>query len=204
MLSIGLFLSLVSMSLAIDLPGISNNTQCVFMPSTKLFTCSFGDHKVECPAVANFSVFDPTTYHIFGIGKLDAKFVDTPVEKVYYSLYPRAFDNTTYVSTTVGSNIVNLYYGENFVYYGIRVIDLTCFKHIFDLFGGITDYHVVNVGATPVSLIGEVLYSDSTVQKRWLLGYGFGMGFPYYGWGGLGLGMGGLGMGLGFPGLWWG
>lgn len=195
MLSVGLFLTLVSMSLAVEVPGFFNNTQCVYVPTTHLFTCQYGETKLECPAVANFTVF-PTPYHLFGIGKLVETFVGKPVEGVFFSLYPRNFDNVTYVSSVFGTEEVVLYYGETFVKYGIRVTDLACFKQIYELFFGITDYHVIKVGTVPVSLIGEVLVSDTTVQKRWLWGYGFGYGFPYYGWGGM--------YGLGYPGLWWG
>ena len=45
-----------------------------------------------------------------------------------------------------------------------------------------------------VPLIGEVLVLDKHVQKRWLWGYGWGLGA--WGWGGWGFPMGGLG--------WWG
>lgn len=199
MLAIGLLLALASSSLAVEVPGFFNNTQCVYTPGTHKFTCQFGESKVECPAVANFTVFGPTVYHLFGIGKLPETFVGKPADTVYFGLYPRGFDNVTYVSSTFGTEEVVLYYGENFVHYGIRVTDVGCFKQIIGLFGGITDYHVVKVGTVPVSLIGEVLFSDSTVQKRWLWGYGFGYGYPYYGWGGWG-GM----YGMGYPGYWWG
>jgi hypothetical protein len=198
MLSVGLFLTLVSMSLAVEVPGFFNNTQCVYVPSSHMFTCSYGETKLECGAVANFTVYGDKPFHLFGIGKLLETFVGKPAETVFFNLYPRAFDNVTYVSTTFGTEEVNLYYGENFVNYGIRITDLGCFKQIVELFGGITDYHAVKIGTTTVSLIGEVLYSDSTVQKRWLWGYGFGYGYPYYGWGGM-YGMGGLGYGG-----WWG
>jgi hypothetical protein len=200
MFSIGIFLTLVSLSLAVEVPGFFNNTQCVYVPSSRTFTCQYGEHKVECSAVSNFTLFGTTTYHLFGIGRLGETFVNSPVDSVYFSLYPRGFDNVTYTTSTVGTHETVLYYGENFVHYGIRVLDVGCFKQIFELFGTITDYHVVTVGTTPVSLIGEVLISDSTVQKRWLWGYGFGYGYPYYGWGGWG-GMYGMGY---YPGLWWG
>lgn len=197
-------LALVSAAAAVEVPGFFNNTQCVYTPTTHHFTCQFGETKVECPATANFTVFGTTHYHLFGIGKLAEVFVGKPADTVYFGLYPRGFDNVTYVSSTFGTEEVVLYYGENFGHYGIRVTDLGCYKQIIALFGGITDYHVVKVGVLPVSLIGEVLFSDSTVQKRWLWGYGFGYGYPYYGWGGMG-GWGGYGMGYGgWGGYGWG
>jgi hypothetical protein len=195
MLSIGLILTLVSVSLAVETPGFYNNTQCVYTTSTKTFSCQYGERKVECPAVTNFTVFGTTHYHLFGISKLP--------ETTFFGLYPRGFDNVTYTSYKFGTHEVVLYYGENFEHYGVRVTDLECYNTIVNLFTLITDYHVVTVGSTPVSLIGEILISDSTVQKRWLWGYGFGYGFPYYGWGGWG-GLGYGGLGFGYPGYWWG
>jgi len=190
------------MSAAVEVPGFFNSTQCVYLPTTRTFTCSFGERRVECTAVSNFTVFGTTPYHLFGIGRLAETFVNTPVTTYQFGLYPRGFDNITYVSSVVGTKPVVLYYGETFVNYGIRVVDPVCFGQIVELFGTVTDYHVVTIGSTPVSLIGEVLYSDSTVAKRWLWGYGFGLGYPYFGWGGL---YGGLyGLGLGYPGLFWG
>ena len=202
MFSIGLLLALISVSAAVEVPGFFNSTQCVYLPTTRTFTCSFGERRVECSAVANFTVFGPTKYNLFGIARLAETFVNAPATTVNFALYPRSFDNITYVSSTVGTSPVVLYYGETFSNYGIRVIDPVCFGQIVELFGTVTDYHVITVGSTPVSLIGEVLYSDTTVAKRWLWGYGFGLGYPYFGWGGMG--MYGLGMGLGYPGLFWG
>jgi hypothetical protein len=203
MFTIGLVLALISLSAATELPGFVNNTQCVFIPTTRTFTCQFGERKIECPAVANFTLFGPTTYHLFGIGQVPT----TTGPTTTFPLYPRAFDNVTYVTGTVGTHTTVLYFGETFTHYGIRVTDPTCFGQIVQFFSTIADTHAITVGTTPVNLIGEILYSDSTVTKRWLWGYGFGLGYPFYGWGGWGgYGLGyGLGYGgFGYPGYWWG
>lgn len=186
MLSIGLVLTLVSLAAAVEVPGFFNHTQCVFVPTTHTFTCSYGERRVECSAVANFTNTD-VNYHLFGIERVNSTF---------FNLFPRPFDNGTYI----GGFGFGLYTGEPF-HYGIRVVQSSCFAQIVDLFSVITDYRTVTVGGvlSPVSLIGEILYSDSTVQKRWLWGYGFGLGYPYYGWGGLYGGLYGY-----YPGYWWG
>jgi len=210
MLTIGLVLTLLGAAMAVEMPGFVNNTHCVYLPTTKTFSCQLFDQTVECSAIANFSVFGPeTTYHVFGIQKLRDTFTTgTPAVATYtYYLYPRSFDNTTYVSATYGTEDVVFYYGETFVHYGIRVLDLPCFERFVHLFGTVTDFHTVTVGTGTVDLIGEVLFNDAVVQKRWLYGYGFGYGYPYYGWGGYGgYGLGGFGYGgygMGYGG-WWG
>lgn len=193
MFSLGLVLSLVSLSMAVEMPGISNTTQCVFVPGTRTFTCAFGTRRVECSAVTNFTTPD---YHLFGIGS-------TPI-KGMYTLYPRALDNTTYVT---GDDFV-LYFAPNFVHTGIRVINEACFGELIGLFDMITDFHTLTIGGKSINLVGEILINDATVQKRWLWGYGYGMGWPYYGWGGwggygmgYGMGYGGFGYGLGYGGF---
>ena len=157
MFSIGLLLALISVSAAVEVPGFFNSTQCVYLPTTRTFTCSFGERRVECSAVANFTVFGPTKYNLFGIARLAETFVNAPATTVNFALYPRSFDNITYVSSTVGTSPVVLYYGETFSNYGIRVIDPICFGQIVELFGTVTDYHVITVGSTPVSLIGHAM-----------------------------------------------
>jgi hypothetical protein len=199
MLSIGLVLTLVSVAMAVDMPGFTNSTQCVFVPGTKTFSCQFGTTSVGCSAVTNFTVFGDVNYYVFGIETLGTGFTNMPVTGFFYNLYPRSFDNTTYLGTTFGGHKVVLYYGPNFVEYGIRVFDSDCFGRLVKLFGTVTDFHPITVGTTTVNLIGEVLVNDPVVvAKRWLYGYGFGYGYPYYGWGGWG------GYGLGYYGGYWG
>jgi len=200
MFSLGLVLSLLSLSAAVEMPGVSNTTQCVYMPGTKTFSCAFGSRRVECSAVTNFTT---PIYHLFGIGKLGSMFtVHSPVNTYTYTLYPRGLDNTTYVTSTD----FTLYYGPNYVYNGIRIVNEACYTELVGLFNTITEYHTVKVDATPVDFIGEILINDATVQKRWLWGFGYGLGWPYYGWGGwggMGYGMGyGLGFGYPFGGFW--
>jgi hypothetical protein len=125
---------------------------------------------------------------LFGIERLPVG-TDVPVEKALFHLYPRHVDNTTYLNYSVEidgtAHDLVLYYGENFVHYGIRILDETCFEKIYKVFTQVVDYHVIHL-ATPsesvsVSLLGEVLIHDSVVAKRWLYGYGY-WGYPYYGW----------------------
>jgi hypothetical protein len=194
MFQVGLVLSLFALSAAVEMPQVSNTTQCVYVPGTHMFSCQFGRRHVECSAVTNFTT---TTYHLFGIGRLGSMFTTkTPMNTYTYTLYPRALDNTTYVTSTD----FTLYYGPNFIYNGIRIVNEACYTDLVGLFNMIDEYHTVTVGTTPVDFIGEILINDATVQKRWLWGYGYGLGWPYFGWGGWGgLGFGGLGYGFGWP-----
>lgn len=199
MIPIGLVLTLVSVSLAVEVPGIVNSTHCVYLPGSRQISCQYFEQTVECSAVANFTVFGSQPYYLFGIERLRDVYSDGNVSSYQYYLYPRAFDNSTYLASSYNSQNLFLYYGENFSFYGIRVLDAQCFQRIYGLFNKVVDYYNVVVGGVQVPLIGEVLIRDEVVQKRWLFGYGFGYGYPYYGWGGLG----GL-YGFGYPYYWWG
>jgi hypothetical protein len=185
MLSIGLILVLASACYAVEVPlAGGNGTHCVYLPETHVFSCRSSDFTVECSAFANFSSL---SYHLFGIERLVN--TDVPVEETLFHLYPRHIDNTTYLNYTVefdgGFHRLVLYYGENFVHYGIRILDLKCFEKIYKVFTHVADYHVIHVTGpvepVEVSLLGEVLIHDSVVSKRWLYGYGY-WGYPYYGW----------------------
>lgn len=186
MLSIGLILVLASACMAVEvpLPG-GNGTHCVYLPETRVFSCRSSDFTVECSAAANFSSL---SYHLFGIERLVVD-KDVSVEKTVFHLYPRHVDNTTYLNYSMefdGSvHDLVLYYGENFVSYGIRILEEKCWEKIYKVFSQVVDYHVINVAGpvepVSVSLLGEVLIHDSVVTKRWLYGYGY-WGYPYYGW----------------------
>lgn len=190
MISIGLVLVLASLTHAIvEVPPVSNSTHCVYLPESRVFSCKSEELTVECNAVANFSTVG-SAYFLFGIEKVRDIFVDVPFEQVKFYLYPRSLDNSTYLNYTFELegkfHDFVLYYGENFVDYGIRVIDVACYEKIVRWFRPLVDFHVisltdVNVVPYNVSLIGEVLIHDKTVLKRWLYGYGY-WGYPYYGW----------------------
>jgi hypothetical protein len=167
---------------AAAVPPVVEGIQCAYLPETHMFSCKRGGKTVECGAVGNFSTFG---YHLFGIGKLGGD---------HFFLYPRNFDNTTYLPYQFGTGTGEfvLYHGDNFVHYGVRVTDSKCWTGLVGFFSTFTNFHTVTVGGTEVGLIGEVLVHDVTVTKRWLygfgwggwgypFGYGYGWGYPYYG-----------------------
>lgn len=165
-----------------------------------MLTCKTPTGEAECEAIANVSALGSKMFSIYGIGKLSTEIKDMKAESVRFFLYPRNIDNQTYFNYSVpieGSNVdLVLYYAEKFIDYGLRVTDLKCYERIVDMFSRSIENHVVRLESDllvkpEVSLIGEILCNDKTVQKRWL--YGYGWGYPYYGgWGYGGYGYGGL------------
>jgi len=187
----------------VELPASFNSTQCVYTPESKMFRCRGVSHDsvVECPAI--FEWEGVNSFSLFGLGFAEAG---------RYFLYPRSLDNSTYLNHTLltegGVRDLFLYFGDKMVEFGFRVTDLSCFERIVKL---ISVAPVVHIGELEselvvkpsVSLIGEVLLVDSQVTKRWLGGWGLGMGMGLWGMGGFGLGGWGFGgLGLGGLGLW--
>ena len=113
-----------------------------------------------------------------------------------YWLYPRKLDNSTYFNHTIKvGNVLSdlvLYYGDKFVEYGLRVTDLSCYDRLVGLFRESTMIHEVPLEESKIEvpLFGEILVMDKNVQKKWLYGYGWGLGSLGWGWGGLGYGLG--------------
>jgi len=191
-------------------PIVQNVTQCLYRPVDKVFGCRGVSGEVECPAVFEWPASGVPAYRVFGLGVVP-EFVDAKTELVRYWLYPRSLNNITYVNRTLvldgGVRDVFLYYGEKFVEYGFRVTDAKCFGRLIGLIRGSSVEHMLPIESDlvvkpVVPMIGEVLVYDKEVSKRWLYGYGFGLGLGGWGYGGLGyggLGYGGLGYGLGYP-----
>lgn len=188
-----------------------NVTQCVYRPEDKVIVCErvVGEEgrRVECPVVFEFPEQNHTvSFKVFGLGFVPELRDAMPLESVRYWLYPRQFDNNTYYSHTVivkdGINNLHLYYGEKRIenFYGFRVNDLKSYVRLVELLREGVEYMIPVEGLdsnSTVPMIGEVLVYDKDVSKRWLLGYGFGLGLGGWGYGGLGYG--GLGYGLWNP-----
>ena len=165
-----------------------NVTQCIFRPDTRILSCRGLTGDVECPAICESK--GEHSYRVFGLGFIP-ELVDAKPELTRYWLYPRSLDNVTYVNHTLlvdgVARDVFLYYGEKFVEYGIRVTEPICWSRLVGL---------IRASSTGVhSMIGEVLIYDKEVSKRWLWGYGWGLGYGGWGYGGLGYG----GLGYGYP-----
>ena len=148
-------------------------------------------------------------YRVFGLGFVP-EFVDVKSELVRYWLYPRSLDNVTYFNHTVivegAVRDLFVYYGERSVenVYGFRVTDSVCYGRLVGLFKGAVE-HMIPIESElvvkpVVPMIGEILVYDNFVSKRWLYGYGFGLGGLGWGYGGLGYGgLGYGGLGFGYP-----
>ena len=183
--------------------GVRNVTQCIYKPEEKILHCGGVGGDVQCPVIFEWPKSDVTLYKIFGLGIIP-EFVNGKTESVRYWLYPRSLENITYFNHTLivdgGIRNVVLYYCEKFVEYGFRVTDAGCFGRLVGLIKGSSVERMVPVLGdsgvkTTLPLIGEVLVYDKEVSKRWLYGYGFGLGYGGWGYGGLGYG----GLGYGYP-----
>lgn len=173
---------------------VYNVTKCIYTPSTQMISCRGLSEEIECPVV--FHATEEIVSRVFGLG-IVPELVDVVPEKVRYWLYPRQLDNITYVdhSVVVGgvTRPIVLYYGDEFIEYGLRVTDLKCYQRIVGLIrGSSTEREVIlDVPTKPVvRIFGEVLVMDKVVSKRWGWGYGWGLGGLYGGWGWRGLGWG--------------
>jgi len=197
--------------LAMDAPAEGmNSTQCIFKPEEKSVSCRGSVETVECSAVCDTSILGEkhnSKYSVFGIGMMSERDrVEGKIESVRYWLYPRKLDNSSYLNHSVvadNGRVVDVVVGcgERFVdVAGLRITDCRCYERLVRLFDDASRQpHMARLETEPtvvqeVPLIGEVLVLDKHVQKRWLWGYGWGLGA--WGWGGWGFPYGGLG--------WWG
>ena len=181
----------------------ANVTECIYRPVDKILSCRGLTGEVECPAVCESKGVQQHLYKIFGLGYVP-ELDDVKAELVRYWLYPRSLDNMTYynhsIITESGVRDIFLYYGDKFVEYGLRVTDLKCYERIVGLIKVSSVEHVVTLDSEleikpTVPLVGEILVFDKEVSKRWLYGYGWGLGLNRWGYGGLGYG----GLGYGYP-----
>jgi hypothetical protein len=169
---------------------IRNATQCVYKPTEKVFLCRGISGEVQCPAIFEWS--GEHRFNLFGLG-FAPDFVSADSKEVKglerFWLYPRSLDNnSTYLNHTLvvegGLRDLILYYGEKMIEFGFRVTDLSCYERIVKLIKVSPVEHIVELQSElvvkPVApLIGEVLYLDSQISKRWGFGWGWGLG----GWG---------------------
>jgi hypothetical protein len=186
-----------------------NSTQCIFKPEEKVVSCRGAVETVECSAVCDTSILGEkhsSKYSVFGIGMMTERDrIEGKIESVRYWLYPRKLDNSTYLNHSVvadNGRVVDVVVGcgDRFVdVAGLRITDCRCYERLVRLLDDASRQpHMARLETEPtvvqeVPLIGEVLVLDKHVQKRWLWGYGWGLGG--WGWGG---------WGWPYGGLWWG
>jgi len=192
--------------MSMDLPAGMNSTQCIYRPEDKLVSCKSAEEVIECPAQCDISVFgekfEKPSFNIWGIGRCNRE--EEIKDSVWYSLYPRSMDNSTYLPSFKiwEDKKINFVLGcskDSFKEVaGLRVTDCECYKRIsMMLESAFRAPHIAEL-ATNVSVIeeielaGEIMVMDEQVRKRWLFGWGWGLGL------GFGWGFGGLGWGFPF------
>jgi len=189
-----------------DANGSFNHSQCIFRPEERQIACRGADGvSIECGAVGEFG---DRRFSVFGMSMIPDVAEGRAVESMRYWLYPRSLNGTTYANRTVALENgrvadLMLWYGERAAtegqQLGVRVTDVQCYERLVRLFADASRQpHMVRLEAGPqavqeIPLFGEVLVMDKNVQKRWLWGYGWGLGS--WGWGA---------WGWPYGGYWWG
>ena len=166
---------------------VSNATQCVYNKREERLSCRDGEEVVECDAAFEFErEEDEKRFKIFGLGARDFG-EEKNYRSLVFCLYPRGLDNSSYVNESARWS---LYQSEKRGDLGFRVEKASCYERLIRVFLQADDKHVVKIGERNVTLFGEILTLDRSVQKRWFYGYGFypyfngfwgWYGWPYYG-----------------------
>jgi hypothetical protein len=200
---LAIIFSVVGIALAVPTSTLShtvaqnsmNSTQCVYSSKKMELACKGDDDNeiIECSAEAKFGDLSKDLT-VFGISRIVDVSKEISRESVRYWFYPRSIDNATYRDHKVldGSEQKDLvlYYSEKFIDFGIRVTDEKCYISIVQLFDGATMNHMVSVNGDEkedISLFGEVLIANQETAKRYVTGFGWGIGLSPWngGWGGI-------------------
>jgi len=200
-----------------DVPIALNGTQCMYLSNVMKFSCRGLNETISCDAQKHL---DGISHLLYGFG-IDAN-MKGGVDSIRYWMYPKILNTTMYLNHSVVLNASNLshdmshdmnmclYYSDKFVDHGIRITDLKCYQSLVKHFEMIKEEHVAEIESDllvkpTVSLIGEIMVLDSSMEKR-RGGFGGHGGFGRGGFGGGGFGRGGFGRGgfgggFGFGGL---
>jgi len=192
--------------MSMDIPDGMNATQCIYKPLEDLITCKSSSETIECATTLVIDSLNVTNDHVYGISAVPCTDAKCTLETAKFWLFPRKIDNaTTYRNHTVANGTIDLqlWSGEAASNVrGIKVTDVTCYTKLAKSINeGCKTPRMVRVAnnltntVEEAGLCGEILVLDKTVQKRWLYGYGWGLGGlgSYWGWGG-----------YPYMGTWWG
>ena len=108
---------------------------------------------------------------MFGIGKFEESFNFTNSFK--YFLYPKSFENQTYrnyASESEGNPYeFYLYHSNSSDSLGFRVTNFECYQRLVDVIQASNEYFDAKVFGkeSTVKLLGEVLYMDKSIKKRY-------------------------------------
>jgi len=189
--------------------GKLNATQCIYKPEEKTLSCqSDSETFVECPTIGEWSMLDAGSHKfpIFGLStpRCMVSASECSPQNTVYRLHPRKPDNETYSSHTIVSNKTgkavdimlwgsgSLAIGEGTPMAGLRVSDVKCFERLVKLNAETCrtprTFGIVHnaTSSEEVTLCGEILVVDKSLQKRWFGWGGLGMwgwGWPYWGFG---------------------
>lgn len=120
-------------------------------------------------------------YPSYGIAKVPDH---SDQESIKYFLYPRNLEKRNFLNYSIQYNdnsvALFLYYSNAQDEYGLRISEKECFQRLVDLFKSSDHFHNATINGTDsnVELIGEVLYLDKFLMKRWYSFYYY----PYYSW----------------------
>ncbi|RNA14707.1 hypothetical protein BpHYR1_030445 [Brachionus plicatilis] len=163
---------------SIEKEHFKNATFCMFNTEQNSIFCHGPMGSIECDAFSNTS---SVKYPSYGIGKLSDH---SNSESIKYFLYPRNLEKQNYFNYSLeldGKSIdMYLYHSNSADEYGFRVSDFKCFQGLVNLFKSSDHFHDAKIDGTDssVKLIGEVLYLDKSIMKRWF----YNFYYPYYSW----------------------
>jgi len=178
----------------VEIPEGMNSSQCIYKPDESLLSCKGPSTTVECPTEWVTGTWKNTKrFHVLGLAAV-------PSEDDFWLYIRDVESNSTYTNYTVanGTLKLRLWSGEAASdIRGLNVTDFTCYTKLTKvIYEGCKTPKTIAISSNltntveEVGLCGEVLIFDKTIQKRWLYGYGWGLGgyggwgwggFPYYG-----------------------
>jgi len=178
----------------VEIPEGMNSSQCIYKPDESLLSCKGPSTTVECPTEWVTGTWKNTKrFHVLGLAAV-------PSEDDFWLYIRDVESNSTYMNYTVanGTLKLRLWSGEAASdIRGLNVTDFTCYTKLTKvIYEGCKTPKTIAISSNlthtveEVGLCGEVLIFDKTIQKRWLYGYGWGLGgyggwgwggFPYYG-----------------------
>ena len=192
--------------MSMDIPDGMNASQCIYKPEENTLTCKSPSETIECATTLVAGSLNATATHVYGIAAVPCTDAKCSLETTKFWLFPRNIDNaTTYRNRTAlnGTIELQLWSGEAASNVrGLNITDLTCYTKLAKtITEGCKTPRMVRVTSNwtntveEVGLCGEILVLDKTMQKRWLYGYGWGLGGlgSLWGWGG-----------YPYLGYWWG
>jgi len=170
-------------------------TECAYTQEDSMLSCHGAKRMVECEAKLLWD--EPIDFSLFGI----SKFFDTVSLGLHYRLFPRALDNSVWLSNVDLSEdgverYVSLHSQQNDENFGLNVADEACWSRLNVLFDESLRNETVFVETADsrtetFKVLGDLVVSKeypvetAEMTKRWgyrRFGYGLGYYSRYYRW----------------------